>query len=67
MLARALVVLNAEKRMPDGKAAAFAGTLAEFCDRHLVPLLFAPYAAVVAERAKALAWSGSIGGRPTPC
>lgn len=40
--------------MATDKAAAFGGTLAEFYDRHLVPLLFAPYAAVVAERAKAL-------------
>jgi SAM-dependent methyltransferase len=40
--------------MPTDKASAFAGTLAEFYDRHLVPFLFAPYAAVVAERAKRL-------------
>lgn len=40
--------------MPTDKAAAFGGTLAEFYDRHLVPLVFAPYAAVVAERARAL-------------
>ncbi|SEO80013.1 Ubiquinone/menaquinone biosynthesis C-methylase UbiE [Rhodospirillales bacterium URHD0017] len=40
--------------MPDDKATAFAGALAEFYDRHLVPLLFAPYTAVVAERAKRL-------------
>jgi len=40
--------------MSSDKAAAFAGTLAEFYDRHLVPLIFAPYAEVVAERAKAL-------------
>jgi SAM-dependent methyltransferase len=36
------------------KAAAFAGTLAEFYDRYLVPLNFAPYAEVVAARVKAL-------------
>ena len=36
------------------KAAAFAGTLAEFYDRYLVPFLFAPYAEVVADRAKGL-------------
>jgi SAM-dependent methyltransferase len=40
--------------MPDNKAAAFAGTLAEFYDRHLVPLNFAPYAALVAERTRDL-------------
>src|SRR5262245_15205258 len=40
--------------MPTDRASAFAGTLAEFYDRHLVPLLFAPYAAVVADQAKAL-------------
>jgi len=36
-----------------GKVAAFAGTLAEFYDRYLVPLIFAPYAEVVADRVKA--------------
>jgi hypothetical protein len=40
--------------MTDDKAAAFAGTLAEFCDRYLVPLSFAPYAEIVADRAKGL-------------
>jgi SAM-dependent methyltransferase len=40
--------------MTDDKVAAFAGTLAEFYDRYLVPLNFAPYAEVVANRAKAL-------------
>jgi SAM-dependent methyltransferase len=40
--------------MTDDKAAAFAGTLAEFYDRYLVPFLFAPYAEVVADRAKGL-------------
>jgi ubiquinone/menaquinone biosynthesis C-methylase UbiE len=40
--------------MRDDKVAALAGTLAEFYDRHLVPLNFAPYAEVVANRAKAL-------------
>jgi SAM-dependent methyltransferase len=40
--------------MSSDKVAAFAGTLAEFYDRYLVPLNFAPYAAVVADRAKAL-------------
>jgi hypothetical protein len=28
--------------MTDDKVAAFAGTLAEFYDRHLVPMMFAP-------------------------
>jgi SAM-dependent methyltransferase len=36
------------------KAAAFAGTLAEFYDRYLVPLNFATYAEVVADRVKGL-------------
>src|SRR5262245_50194776 len=36
------------------KVAAFAGTLAEFYDRYNVPLSFAPYAEVVADRTKAL-------------
>ncbi len=40
--------------MSSEKVAAFAGTLAEFYDRYLVPLNFAPYAEVVADRAKAL-------------
>jgi ubiquinone/menaquinone biosynthesis C-methylase UbiE len=40
--------------MRDDKVATFAGTLAEFYDRYLVPLNFAPYAEVVANRAKAL-------------
>ena len=38
--------------MSSDKVAAFAGTLAEFYDRYLVPLNFAPYADVVADRAK---------------
>lgn len=36
------------------KAAAFAGSLPEYYDRYLVPLNFAPYAEVVAERATRL-------------
>jgi SAM-dependent methyltransferase len=40
--------------MTDDKAAAFAGTLPEFYDRYLVPLIFAPYAQLVADRAKGL-------------
>ena len=40
--------------MSSGKAAAFAGTLAEFYDRFLVPLIFAPYAEVVADRVREL-------------
>jgi len=39
--------------MSNDKVAAFAGTLAEFYDRYLVPLIFAPYAEVVADRVKA--------------
>ena len=35
--------------MSSDKEAAFAGTLAEFYDRYLVPLNFAPYAEVVAD------------------
>src|SRR5256885_6272735 len=33
----------------------FAGSIPAIYDRYMVPLLFAPYAALVAERAKALA------------
>jgi SAM-dependent methyltransferase len=40
--------------MSDHRVAAFAGTLSEYYDRYLVPLMFAPYAEVVAERAKEL-------------
>lgn len=40
--------------MPNDKASEFAGTLAEFYDRYLVPLNFAPYAEVVADRVKEL-------------
>ena len=40
--------------MSSDKVAAFAGTLAEFYDRFLVPLIFAPYAEVVANRVKGL-------------
>jgi len=40
--------------MTDNRVAAFAGTLGEFYDRYLVPLIFAPYAEVVADRAKGL-------------
>ncbi len=40
--------------MSNDKVAAFAGTLAEFYDRYLVPLNFAPYAEVVADRVKGL-------------
>jgi ubiquinone/menaquinone biosynthesis C-methylase UbiE len=40
--------------MSSDKVAAFAGTLAELYDRYLVPLNFAPYAEVVADRAKPL-------------
>lgn len=40
--------------MSSDKAAAFAGSLAEHYDRYLVPLNFAPYADVVAGRAREL-------------
>jgi len=40
--------------MSDDKVAAFGGTLAEFYDRYLVPMMFAPYAEIVANRAKGL-------------
>jgi len=40
--------------MSSDKAAAFAGSLAEHYDRYLVPLNFAPYAEIVAERASLL-------------
>ena len=40
--------------MSSDKVAAFGGTLAEFYDRYLVPLMFAPYADLVADRAKGL-------------
>jgi SAM-dependent methyltransferase len=40
--------------MADDKAAAFGGTLAEYYDRYLVPMMFAPYAEVVADHAKRL-------------
>jgi ubiquinone/menaquinone biosynthesis C-methylase UbiE len=46
--------LAAVELMTDDKVAAFAGTLAEFYDRYLVPLNFAPYAEVVVDRANAL-------------
>jgi SAM-dependent methyltransferase len=40
--------------MSSDKVTAFAGSFAEYYDRYLVPLLFAPYADVVADRARAL-------------
>jgi ubiquinone/menaquinone biosynthesis C-methylase UbiE len=43
-----------ETTMSSDKVTAFAGTLAEFYDRYLVPLNFAPYAKVMADRAMAL-------------
>ena len=39
-----------EKLTPVDKVAAFAGTLTEFYDRYLVPLNFAPYAELMADR-----------------
>jgi SAM-dependent methyltransferase len=40
--------------MSSDQVAAFGGTLAQYYDRYLVPLMFAPYAEVVADRAKSL-------------
>jgi hypothetical protein len=40
--------------MSDGASGAFKATYAELYDHHLVPMLFAPYARMLAERAKAL-------------
>jgi ubiquinone/menaquinone biosynthesis C-methylase UbiE len=40
--------------MSDDTAGAFKATYAELYDRHLVPMLFAPYAPIFAERAKRL-------------
>ena len=40
--------------MTDEKVAAFAGTLAEYYDRYLVPLNFAPYAELVADRVNSI-------------
>jgi ubiquinone/menaquinone biosynthesis C-methylase UbiE len=45
---------SAQVSKSSDKVAAVAGTLAEFHDRYLVPLNFAPYAEVVADRAKVL-------------
>ena len=41
--------------MPDKKASAFKGSFPEFYDRYLVPMNFAPYARILAGRAKDLA------------
>jgi len=40
--------------MPDDKATAFGTSFAELYDHYLVPMLFEPYARIVAERAAAL-------------
>ena len=40
--------------MPENAAGAFRETYAELYERHLVPLLFAPYAGILADRARAL-------------
>jgi len=40
--------------MSSDRVVAFAGTLAEFYHRYLVPLNFAPYAEIVADRTKSL-------------
>ena len=47
-------MVTKETSMSSDKVAAFGGTLAEFYDRYLVPLNFAPYAEVIAERVKQL-------------
>jgi SAM-dependent methyltransferase len=41
--------------MPDDGAGAFKGTFPEFYDRYLVPINFAPYARILADRARDLA------------
>ena len=41
--------------MPDDGAGAFKGTFPEFYDRYLVPMNFAPYARILADRARDLA------------
>src|SRR5262245_1534754 len=53
-LASTLSASKLETSMSSDKVAAFAGTLAEFYNSYLVPLSFAPYAEVVADRTKAL-------------
>ena len=40
--------------MSEDMTGAFKATYAELYDRHLVPMLFAPYAPILAERAKML-------------
>jgi hypothetical protein len=42
-----------ERKLPEDTDAAFKATYAELYDRHLVPLLFAPYAGNLADRVKA--------------
>ena len=41
--------------MPNDRAGAFKGTFPEFYDRYLVPMNFAPYARILADRARDLA------------
>jgi len=47
-------VADGVNKMSDDPAGAFKATYAELYDRHLVPMLFAPYAALLARRAKDL-------------
>jgi ubiquinone/menaquinone biosynthesis C-methylase UbiE len=42
---------NREDEMSEDRAAAFKGTFAELYDRYLVPMLFLPYARILADRA----------------
>lgn len=51
---------NERNEMPDKTVGAFQATYAELYDRHLVPLLFAPYARILAQRAKDLAPSSIL-------
>jgi ubiquinone/menaquinone biosynthesis C-methylase UbiE len=44
-------VKNWEDEMSEGRATAFKGTFAELYDRYLVPMLFAPYARILADHA----------------
>jgi len=46
-------LLGEDEKLPEDADAAFRATYAELYDRHLVPLLFAPYAGYLADRVKA--------------
>ena len=60
MIGRQNQSANERNEMPNKTAGAFKATYAELYDRHLVPLLFAPYARILAQRAKALAPSNIL-------